>query len=216
MMVSQPIISLAEDRVSSDINSPLRCTRMTDESESSFDVKSTSALEAKTTSNTAGSSLRRLSFALYETARSPAVVDFSAGGTSTTYCADDDGDDDSVSFCGSVGDWTPNDWGEVDSVYSDIPIRQVPSLKSVRFDCVKVREYALTIGLTPVLDEHQCPLELSWTHFPIEHVLLLSPLGTRSSPRHRSSRPRRLSLRERQMRLMESHRHAASWSQLLL
>jgi hypothetical protein len=206
-MVSQRRTSFADN------NLPLCCTRMADGSESSsFEVKSTSALAVKSTSDTAGSSVRRSSFALYETARSPPVDDLSAGGTSTT---DDVGDNDSVSVCRSVDDWIPNDWGEVDSVYSDLPVRQVPPLKSVRFDCIKVREYALTIGSTPVLDEHQCPLELSWTHFPIEHVLVLSPLGTRTSPRRRSSRPRRLSLRERQMRLMESHRHAASWSQLL-
>jgi hypothetical protein len=136
-----------------------------------------------------------------------------------------------VSFA-MIDNWVPDDWGEVDSVHPDIQIKHVPAVKTVRFDCVQVREFPLTIGsATQALDEDQCPLELSWTHLPVEHVVVLLPLGSTTennnsmtyhppeSRRRRSStmathhRPRRLSLRERQVRIMESQRqyYESSW-----
>jgi hypothetical protein len=145
----------------------------------------------------------------------------------------DDTDDDSSSVLDgssvvslAIDDWVPDDWGEVDSVHPDIHIQNVPAIKTVRFDCVQVREFPLTIGsATQTLDEHQCPLELSWTHLPVEHVVMLPSLDDSTennnnscmthhpeSRRRRSSytmathRPRRLSLRQRQLRIMESRR----------
>jgi hypothetical protein len=155
--------------------------------------------------------------------------------TATCYIDTDDvdTDDDSSSVLdgGSVvsslaiDDWVPDDWGEVDSVHPDIHIQNVPAIKTVRFDCVQVREFPLTIGsATQTLDEHQCPLELSWTHLPVEHVVVLPPLDDDSTENNNSCmahhpdarrrslytmathRPRRLSLRQRQLRIMESQR----------
>jgi hypothetical protein len=166
--------------------------------------------------------------------------------TATCYIDTDDDDDDtdydsssvldgdSVVSAFAIDDWVPDDWGEVDSVHPDIHIKDVPAVKTVRFDCVQVREFPLTIGsATQTLDEHQCPLELSWTHLPVEHVVVLPPLDDstennnrcmthhhpESQRRRRSSytmathRPRRLSLRQRQLRIMESRRqyYESSW-----
>jgi hypothetical protein len=168
---------------------------MTDDSECSCDMQSVCVR----------SGLSWSSFAMYDYTESP-LDDFT---DSTTYLAESDG-----SLDGSISgiDWSA-EWGEADSVYSSVRIQEIPIKKAVRFGCVRVREFALTIGETPALDEYQCPLTLSWTHSPIEQLVLLSPLGRRSPVPRRSS-PKRLSLRERQTLLMESNRHVAFWRRL--
>lgn len=167
---------------------------MADDSECSCDVQSVCIR----------SGLSWSSFAMYDYTESP-FDDFT---DSTTCLAESDG-----SLDGSVTgiDWNV-EWGEVDSVYSSVRIKEVPIKKAVRFGCVRVREFALTIGETPALYEYQCPLSLSWTHSPIEQVVLLSALGSHSPvPR---SPLKRLSLRERQTLLMESNRPVAFWRRL--
>lgn len=130
---------------------------------------------------------RRSSFAQYEMRACVGDVSDSASYT------DWEDDETWVKSVSSI-DWS-FECGESDSVYAAM----------IRFDCVTFREFALTIGETCTLDEHDCPLELSWTHSPTYSIVPLPPVNFTPGT------PRRLSNRERQHRLMESQRSAAPW-----
>lgn len=110
-------------------------------------------------------------------------------------------DDDSLFQSVSSMDWDLA-WREADSVYAHLQ-RKEQSIKKVRFGYVEVREFALAMEF----DQHDCHLELSWTHAPTDLILPLPP-NTLLWP---IRTPRRLSLRERQLRLMDSQRSASKW-----